>query len=210
MKEQPNALASFLPVQTLDDQLASLVTRFGAEAVRDATKRATAKKRGRKPEKDWVGLRPWVEQDSDDWLNGRDAFALRSNYSIAKAFAEQNPGHNPFATKDRIERKLRELRRWYMLVNAFQLAETGYPLETYVRVLRELEQLQPGKHWAWFLERALGREALYRERFGEPAPEKSFQQLQDELEVLPTNALAGLIGSTTGRTGLFGSNKGRK
>ena len=192
---------------SLDEQLSRLVAKHGSDAVREAAKRATAKKRGRKPEKDWLGLKPWVEQDADDWLHGRDPMAIRSNYAVAKAFAEENQGHNRYATKERIERKLREKRRWFMLVIARERAEAGFPFETYVRALRELDQVAPGQFWATMLEQALGKVARYREQFGEPSPEKSLDTIDSELR----DASMTILGSTvTPSRGLFGTRRVRK
>ena len=206
MNQPVNALAAFMN-PSLDDQLSRLVAKHGADAVREATKRATAKKRGRKPEKDWLGLKPWVEQDADDWLHGRDPMAIRSNYAVAKAFAEENPGHNRYATKERIERKLRERRRWFMLVIAMERAEAGFPLETYIRALRDLERCAAGQGWAMMLEQALGKVARYREQFGEPSPEKSFDTIDSELR----DASNTILGSTPPPTrGLFGARRVRK
>lgn len=200
MNKPTNALAALLP-ESLDQKMRSLVAQHGADAVRDAAKRATAKRKGRKPEKDWLNLKPWVEQDAEDWLDGRDAFALRSNYAVAKEFAEQFPGHNRYATKERIERKLRAKRRWYMLVVAYERSEVGFPAETYIRALRELDATDPEKWWSSLLELGLGRLALYREKFGEPDPQKSFHDLDLELRAKPQT----LGDFVYRRRGLFGS-----
>lgn len=207
MAKPPNALAMYLG-GPLDEQMSSLVSKFGADAVRSAAKQATAKRRGRRPEKDWVSLKPWVNLDADDWLNGRDPFAKRSNYAVAKAFAEQFPGHNPFATKERIERKLREKRRWFMLAIAMERSKVDFPAELHLRTLRELAELNTHPVWAQVYENALGRLVRYREKFGDPGPAKSFEQLDAELNAQPPalaeygNALAG--------SGLFGSRRVQK
>lgn len=205
MDKPLNALAAFMP-RSLDQELQSLVVRYGADAVREATKRATAKRKGRKPEKDWLFLRDWVEQDTDDWLHDREPTELRSNYAIAKAFAEKHPGHNPFATKERIERKLRDKRRWFMLVRAWERSEAEFSADTYLRSLRELIQIAPEKHWSSLLEMALGKIARYREQFGEPAPEKSFSTIEEELSAAsPT-----IVGSDFRPLGLLGARRVRK
>lgn len=205
MNQPLNALAAF-GIPSLDDQLKSLVAMHGSDAVREAAKRATAKKRGRKEEKDWAALWPWVLQDSDDWLGGRDAMSIRSNYAVAKAFAEENPGHNRYATKERIERKLREKRRWYMLALSVERAEKAFPVETYVRALREIDQLAPGHFWGSLLEQALGKVARYREQFGEPSPEKSCETIESELR----DASATILNSNFTPRGLLGSRRVRK
>lgn len=205
MDKPVNALAAFSG-PSLDEQLRNLVAMHGADAVREAAKSATAKKKGRKPEKDWLGLRPWVEQDAEDWLHGRDPMAIRSNYAVAQAFAEAQPGYSRYATKERIERKLREKRRWFMLVRAWERAEAEFPFEVYVRSLRELDKGTPGYVWAKLLETALGKLARYREQFGEPSPEKSFDTIEEELmRASPT-----ILGSDYVPRGLFAARRVRK
>ena len=198
-----NALAAFtgVPGRTLDQQMRALVTRYGSDAVRDSAKRATAKRKGRKPEKDWIGLKPWVELDAEDWLHGRDPMALRSNYSIAKAFAEEHQGHNRYATKQRIERKLSAKRRWFMLVVAQERSETEFPVDIHIRSLWELIEVDSKLHWQSVLEYALGKVARYRELLGEPAPDKSLATIDDEL----TKASGTILGSWTQPRGLLGA-----
>lgn len=101
---------------TVDDDIRRIIARYGTEAVKQAVKRVTKPKRGRKPEKDWPELREVIESDARDWLAGGDPFSSRSNYSIAKDFADKNPGHSHPATMKRIERKLVQKRVWMTLV----------------------------------------------------------------------------------------------
>lgn len=75
--------------------------------------------------------------DADGWLHGRDSISIRKNYAVAKAFAEQFPGHTQFAKKERIERKLRVSRRWYMLIVAQFRSQTEFPADVHVRALRQ-------------------------------------------------------------------------
>lgn len=201
-----NALSAFtgLPGRTLDQQMRALVTRYGADAVREAAKAATVKRKGRKPEKDWIGLAPWVQKDAEDWLHGRDPMALRSNYSIAKAFAEEHQGHNRYATKHRIERKLRTKRRWYMLVIAQERSETDFPVDVHLRSLWELIEVDSSRHWQSILEYALGKVARYRELIGEPAPDKSLTTIDEEL----IKASGTILGSWTQPRGLLGVSRG--
>jgi hypothetical protein len=204
MAAEPNALAAFLN-RSLDDELIALVQKHGADAVRDAAKRATAKKRGRRPEKDWLNLKEWVYQDAEDWLYGRDALTIRSNYAVAKAFAEKFPGHNVFATKERIERKLRQSRRWYMLVVARERSESEFPHEVHLRTLRELAELDTHPVWARLFESALGVLIRYREKFGAPEPDKPFEQLESELRPPVRGLGMGVQNALAHRGGLFGT-----
>ena len=123
---------------TVDDDIRRIVTRYGAEAVKEAVKRETKAKRGRKPERDWPELREVIEADARDWLAGGDPFSSRSNYSIAKDFADRSPGHSHPATMKRIERKLVKSRVWMTLVVAKNISREGYPYAEHIRALDAL------------------------------------------------------------------------
>ena len=182
-----------LPSQALDDQIKSLIARYGVDALREAVARFAKKKRGRKAEKDWPLLKPWCEQDTADWLAGRDPFALRSNYSVAKDFAQQFPGHDLVATNARIKRKLKANRRGFMLAGAWQMTERGYPHKIHLKALRDLEDYGPA--WEYFLATALDQIARFKERFGELDDNLSIGEIEDKLaNALSVRRLADLTG----------------
>jgi hypothetical protein len=83
-----------------------LIDKFGNEAVREAAKRLTAHKTGRKPEKDEADLSRIYFDDSELWLQGKKPTELKSNRKIAMLIAAKRPGHNRDATVRRIMRKL--------------------------------------------------------------------------------------------------------
>lgn len=184
----------------LDDELVSLVARFGADAVRAAAKRATRKKKGRRPENDVPLLRPWLEKDVEDWFNGIDPFKARSNYSIAQEFAEQFPGHSRFATKDRIERKLRRLRQLSMLARVQRIAKEQHPYAVFLRALRCLVEAERHVVWESALEWALGKLARYQEQFGKPDEDLTFMMIEERLDAQHSNGLLG----PSARRALFG------
>lgn len=176
--------------QTLESELALLVARYGADAVREAAKKATKKKRGRPAEKDWPLLKPWIDKDVADWLDGSDPFEQRSNYSIAKEFALAHPGYSQFATKDRIERKLAEKRRWMMYATAHSITKKDHPFELHLKAVRGLVAEDSHPVWSKALERTLGTIAHYTERFGDPEQTQSIESLQERLRTPYPNALA--------------------
>ncbi|WP_288459308.1 hypothetical protein [uncultured Sphingomonas sp.] len=190
--------ASMHAGRTLDDELRSLVTRYGADAVREAAKKATAKKRGRRPERDWPLLRPWLDQDVEDWLAERDPFAARSNYLIAKEYAAKHPGHNPIATAERIERKLREKRRWMLFAVALGRTDKGWPISVYLKACEGLIEEGGSRDWSFLLDRPRGVLARYEERFGNDATALSLDEMEEALrQPLPTlggGVLGGLFG----------------
>lgn len=172
-------------IPTLDDEMSRLVSAYGADAVKAAAKRATARKRGRKAEPDWSLLRPYIEKDAVDWLEGR---SLRSASSIAKEVAAQQPGHNRDSTIERIRRKLRRSRAFWRTLIAYHLTTIGplpknpdlgrgrYPYSAHFRVLEELTRTYEG------LDRILesDRQALeqYRRHYGEPTSSMTWPELE--------------------------------
>ncbi|WP_159043480.1 hypothetical protein [Sphingomonas sp. STIS6.2] len=187
--------------RTLDDELRSLVARYGADAVREAAKKATVKKRGRRPEKDWPLLRPWLDQDVEDWLAERDPFAARSNYFIAKEYSAEYPGHNPIATAERIERKLREKRRWMLFAVAENRTRKGWPLSVNLRACEGMIEEGKPNDWSFMLNHLRGVLARYEERFGKPDASLSLDEMDEALR----QPLPALSGGVLG--GLFGLGK---
>lgn len=153
----------------VDDDIRRAIIRYGAGAVKDAVKRQTKPKRGRKPVIDWPELRDVMSADAVDWLNGGDPFTKRTNYSIAKAFADNNPGQSHPATMKRIIRKLIAKRRWIVLATAEHGSKDDYPHGAHLRTLEALDELDPNSIWATALDRAKSDIADYAAKTGESA-----------------------------------------
>ena len=189
---------------TVDDDIRRAIARYGPEAVKEAVMRQTKPKRGRKPEKDWPELHDVLRADAKSWLEGSDPFASRSNYSIAKDFADRNPGHNYAATMQRIERKLRSDRIWMTIATAHGVIWDGYPHAAHIRTLEAMEKLSAHPHWPKVLNRARRDIADYEAKYGcSPAQELSMKEIEDAVirRVLPLNAMA----EPTRLGGIFGS-----
>ncbi len=203
LQHQTNALAPFARPQTdlvgptVDDDIRRAIWRYGADAVKDAVKEATKAKLGRKREPDWPELRDVIRADALEWLSGGDPFAARSNYAIAKDFAERNPGHSVVSTHKRIERKLSRGphdRRWFVLVTAENLSRDGFPYTAYLRALAALAELPEATRpdvWLTSLERALATIADYEAREGKP-PDPTMKLTEIEMAVRKSG-LAALI-----------------
>ena len=157
-----------------------LVSRYGVEAVRSSVKRNAMLKRGRKAEKDFPLLYANAKLDARDWVEGRDPLKIRSNYSIAVAAAQSEPGYNAIATKARIEKKLRKWRKIYMYMSAANIAEAEYPWQLLIRAREELARLDPS--WLQILGYDQGTIARHRERFGEPDPSMTFKAIEEGLK----------------------------
>lgn len=188
---------------TADDDIRRAISRYGAEAVQEAIRRQTAPKIGRPKMNDWKELQPFIKEDAINWLEGGDPFVERSNYAIAKAFADQKPGHNHPATMKRVQRKLGASpygRKWFTLVTAWMMSEKSFPFAAHVRTLTELHKIDPDGRWQGYLESAEGAFADYTAKFGQPSPDTTFHQI-DEGARTPLNALLGLKHR---RGGLFG------
>lgn len=185
---------------TVDDDIRRAITRYGKDAVKEAVKRQTTSKRGRKPEKDWPELREVIEADARDWLQGGDPFATRSNYSMAKDFADRNPGHSYPATMQRIERKLAKNRVWMTFATARNLSEEGYPYSAHIRALEALSGVSSHPVWSELVEQARSELADYEARYGEPPPAHlSMKDIKDAARKalnspLKPNTLGGLLG----------------
>jgi hypothetical protein len=155
---------------TVDDDIRRAISRYGVQAVKDAVKRQTKAKRGRKAEKDWPEIDKVLKEDARKWLDGGDPFADRSNYSIAQAYANQNPGHSHAATHRRIMNKLAEKREIFTLINAYVISQNEYPYSAHLRTLRALIAFDgTGSHWEKSLELAEGSIADYTAKHGPPS-----------------------------------------
>lgn len=203
---QPNALAAYaapamdLVGPTAVDDIRRAVWRYGSEAVKNAVKEATKAKLGRRRMRDWPELREVIEADARDWLAGKDPFTARSNYAIAKMFAERNPGHSVISTHKRIERKLSKGpfdRRWYTIVAAENLSRDAFPHAAHMRALRALSELPEAARpviWQAGLARAVATLADYEAREGQvPAAEMTFRQIEDAVK---RGGIAALIAPT--------------
>lgn len=174
---------------TANDDIRRAVSRYGAEAVKSAVKEATKAKLGRKRMRDWPELREIIEVDARAWLAGEDPFAARSNYAIAKMFAERNPGHSVISTHKRIERKLSQRpfdRRWYTIVAAESLSRDDFPYAAHIRALSALAELpEPAGSvmWRTWLAEALSTLADYEAREGHPPVCKmTFLQVEEAVK----------------------------
>ena len=177
---------------TVDDDIRRTITRYGALAVKDAVKLQTKAKRGRKPVADWHELRSVMDADAADWLAGGDPFKSRSNYSIAKEFADRNPGHNHPATMKRIGRKLKK-RELFALMTAEQTSREGHPFEVHLRTLAALGKVHGHPLWQSELERAKSDIADYEAKTGTPPPAHlSMKEVAETAQnaLLQLNALA--------------------
>ena len=199
-----------LPALSLDlaTQVRLLVSRFGADTVRDAVNKATKGKRGRKAEKDGPHLTPYIRMDAIDWLEGRDPFTLRKNYAVAKKIAEEHPGHSAVSTHARIERKLKKSRRWFMLVRAHEIAQKEYPFATHLRALDALRSAD-GAHEVWEKIYKTDSQAVveYRTLLGEPDSEMTFDAIEAAIKARRDGWMT-IAELTQPRKGLFGGGLG--
>lgn len=182
---------------TVDDDVHRAIQRYGAEEVKRAVKAATKKKLGRKKEPDWSELRHVIEADARDWLTGKDPFSERSNYAIAKEFAERNPGQSAVSTHKRIERKLSRgphNRVWWTLVFAENQSRDCYSYLQHIRALRALADLPDAwsrEMFGFMLERALRTLSDYEDREGAvPLDTMTFAEVENAVKAASQNALA--------------------
>ncbi|MEQ1714381.1 MAG: hypothetical protein ABL907_00115 [Hyphomicrobium sp.] len=181
----PNALARYADLPgTLDEIVGRLVRSHGADAVKSAVKKATVKRKGRKPERDWIALKPWIEMDAQDWLDGCDPFALRSNYFLANQIAASHPGQSTQATHRRVMAKLAKRRKWMAHVAAWHQAEDSRPFADYFRAVDALAELDVGfaESMHYIADMRRGMIERYKNRFGEPTAELTLEQIKEALQ----------------------------
>lgn len=166
----------------VEDDVRRLIGRYGAEAVKNAVRERTKPNRGAPPKDgDWRLLDEIFRQDALQWLDGGDPFAERTNYSIARRFAEQHPqSMSEFKSiRRRILRKLQDRRRYYTLVHAEIVSKDQYPFGDYLRVLGEL--VASGRltvSWQTRLHLAEGSLADYTAKYGPPDAALTMQEIE--------------------------------
>jgi hypothetical protein len=164
---------------TLDDEVRRLVFSFGITAVRDAVKRRAKKKIGRPSEKDWPNLRKYIQEDATDWLEGKDPFLLRSNYSISNEYSEIFPGHNRQSTHRRIMQKLSSRRELLMLMEAENISEKQYSYILHIRVLKRLSEFSQFPSYRTYLDQALVLISEYTAKFGQLSDSLTMEQVKE-------------------------------
>lgn len=191
---------------TVDDDVRRIVSRYGADAVKAAFKRVAKPKPGRRPEKDWPELRPVIEADAESWLLGGDPFTDRSNYSIAKAFADANPGHSHPGTMKRILRKLGKSRKWMTYVTAYQMSEEDYPYGLHLRALEAANSVSERSLFEGIIRFTKSDIADFEAKFGDsPPPTMSLAEIRRLtrnalLPALPVAQRRGIFGAITNLT----------
>lgn len=191
---------------TVDDDIRRVINRYGREAVKSAVKQLTKPRRGRPKINDWRELQSVMDTDAREWIEGGDPLDARTNYAIAKQFAEANPGQSAISTHQRIERKLARKpydRRWYMLVTAETMTRDNYSWKQHIRALEGLLETDTHPVWANMLERATSDATDYQSKFGEPPAdlltmrqvEEGAREAMFPLSQLAKGGLAGLIDS---------------
>lgn len=123
-------------------ELRSTLKDHGIEAIEYAVSRLTENKRGRRPEEDWPLLQEYIDEDVKDWLSGNDPIALRSNYSVALAFAKKYPGHSELSTSKRIMSKLVKERR----KNFLWKSVSNKIYQTFIQYINTLGELAKEKN----------------------------------------------------------------
>jgi hypothetical protein len=206
LKPAPLVPAMDLVGPTVDDDIRRAIGRYGGDAVKAAVRRQTKARIGRPRVNDWKELRSVIEEDARAWLGGEDPFSNRSDYSIAKAYADARPVHNHPANMKRIQRKLgnaKHGRKWFVLVTAMELSREAYSHRAHIRALEMLSEMDGHDLWGGMLERAQSDVADYATKHGAPADNLTMKEIEDGARS-PLNAFLGLDGVRTGRRGLFG------
>lgn len=181
---EPSPLKLDLVGPTVDDDIQRAIWRYGLDAVQDAVKRKSKKKRGRKAEPDWPELSKVFKVDARRLLEGGDPFAERTNYSIATEYAERFPGHNRAATHRRILKKLAAKRVLFTLINAHSMSEKECPYSAHLAVLVRLEREAPD--WGWAKRLAFAEQSVrdYKAKHGEPDEGLTMEEIEQGARAL--------------------------
>lgn len=167
----------------VDDDIRRAINRYGPEAVKDAIKRLAKPRRGRPKINDWRELRSVIEADAKEWIEGGDPISARTNYAVAKQFAEANPGQSSISTHQRIERKLAKKphdRLWFMLVTAENMTREKYSWKQHTRSLKDLSEADSHSVWSDLLHRAMSDVADYTlKKGGPPADSLTMKQVEE-------------------------------
>jgi hypothetical protein len=178
--------------EPLDRTIRRLIAVFGADAVKAEIAKLTKPRRGAPPKKDGLLLRPFLEPDAKDWLEGRNPFELRTNNANAKAADGANPASHtqPLTQWRRLMRWQGRWRMQQMLWGALDLAWDQYPYAAHFRVLEALAEegarreakgeLPKEAHGVWQLTLQLDRKSLarYRELYGEPPSAMTWREIE--------------------------------
>ncbi|MCC7393288.1 MAG: hypothetical protein IT553_00375 [Sphingomonadaceae bacterium] len=167
----------------LKAEIERLVSRYGANTVREHVNRICKGKAGNKPKQDWPHLFEFIEKDARDWLAGRNPFERRTNYSIGKELANRLGGTSKESTRKRFEKKLRAERERAMLVESFWIAERELPYERYFKVVEEVAKFvaNVGKLASFRRDDLI----KYRSLFGEPASSMTITEISRRVEAVP-------------------------
>ena len=175
----------------VDDEIRRAIAQYGSEAVKEATKRLTAKRSGPHTKPDWVKLGPLLDADVQAWLGGGDPFSARSDYSIAEAFAAAHPGHGATSTAKRIQRKLKRSRRLWVYSRAWEASQESFSYLRHLEALEALASIPPAGSWDDILAGMRAFVDEYTAKFGTPAPTATMREVQD-------GAIAALSSRRTG------------
>ena len=165
---------------TVDDDVRRIIGRWGAEAVKDSVKAQTKPKRGRKPEKDWPLLWPYIERDAREWLEGGDPYERWSDWAIANEYAKEHPGQSTSSTVKRIVGRLKAKRQIFILIEAERISRADYPFACNLRALTELTRAERHPVWASMYARATKYLEDYKAKYG-TAPEEDFPMMKVEM-----------------------------
>lgn len=179
---------------SLEDEVARLVAIYGKDAVKAAVKATTKPPRGRQPlPHKWKRLSEWLKEDAQDWLEGRDPFAMRTNRSIALQYSEKYPGDNVASgsTMRLIQGLLAKKRQWLLLLRALHSTKDEYPYTVHLKVLNELATIDP--EWTGIRDTHQRILAQYREVHGDPEPSMAWSAIEAAPRYHPMKALAGLM-----------------
>jgi len=175
-----------LPEPDLRFELQKLQIRFGRAALIAELERMTKPPMGRPRLNDRERLTPQFEQDAWILLAGGDPYK-QTDYKIAKAHSEADPGHSRESTARRLRDYLKAHRADAVLFRVIVARPEDYPHAAYIRALRwpiPTKYTVPDALRAAAAQLASDAEAAisgYREKLGEPPAAMTLAEIRREL-----------------------------
>lgn len=155
---------------SVDDDVRRLLSRYGADELKQAIKRQTKKTPGRKHVNDQLALQPFLDESAAMWLAGNDLSFSRTNYAIAKEYSRKIRGNSLESTNRRLLRKLKSDCSLWVLQRAFRLSREGYPYQAHIRTLEKLSEISANPIWRVFLQDSKTSVADYEAKMGHAPP----------------------------------------
>jgi hypothetical protein len=175
--------------------VATLIERYGRDAVKREVAAATKRRRGAPKKSDWSLLHEQLQRDARELLSGKP-FRTVADSQMAKDFADNHAGRmvSRESVKRRIRRKLKRSRDLYVLYNAFVLSWSESPWWVHLAVTEVLAEADASLGiWRTGSEKQKVLLDRYKATHGQPEDKMTFVALLDELRRASSSGMAPVL-----------------